>query len=199
MSLVYVNTYLYGCFCILVFMRRDEALRRLANADASGLYVYRKQDLSIVLGESRRALDRTVCSLAAGGVLERATHGVYVFPLSRHVGAGTLDDIVRCLRPGRVTWESCESALSQWGVISQIPVGRTTYMTTGREGEFHTRFGVIDLTHSKLAPSRIIGNLVYRGGRLPIATKRFAYDNLRSTGRNVGLIDMDELEDDDEW
>ena len=118
----------------------------------------------------------------------------------RRIGAGTLDAITRCLRPGRITWESCESALSQWGVISQIPVGRTTYMTTGREGEFHTRFGVIDLTHSKLPPSRIIGNLAYRDdGRLPIATKRFAYDNLRSTGRNLGLVDMDELEDDDEW
>lgn len=163
------------------------------------MYVYRKHDLAVVLGENGRALDRTVGSLSAAGLLERVAYGVYLFPLSRRIGVGTLDDIVRCLRPGRVTWESCESALSQWGVISQIPVGRTTYMTTGREGEFRTRFGVVDLTHSKLAPSRVIGNLVYREGRLPIATKRFAYDNLRSTGRNVGLIDMDELEDDDEW
>ena len=185
---------------ILLDMRRDGALRRLADADAAGLYVYRKQDLSVVLGESGRTLDRTVDSLARAGLLERVAHGVYVFPLSRRIGAGTLDAITRCLRPGRITWESCASALSQWGVISQIPVGRTTYMTTGREGEFHTRFGVIDLTHSKLPPSRIIGNLAYRDdGRLPIATKRFAYDNLRSTGRNLGLVDMDELEDDDEW
>lgn len=181
-------------------MRRDDALRRLADADAMGLYVYRKQDLSVVLGERGRALDRTVDSMSRAGTLERVTHGVYLFPLSRRIGAGTLDDIVRCLRPGRITWESCESALSQWGVISQIPVGRATYMTTGREGEFRTRFGVIDLTHSKLPASRIVGNLVYRdGGRLPIATKRFAYDNLKSTGRNLNLVDLDELEDDDAW
>lgn len=180
-------------------MKRGDALRRLADADARGLYVYRKQDLSIAFGEDGRALDRTIGSLTVAGILERVAHGVYLFPLSRHIGSGTLDDIVRCLRPGRITWESCESALSQWGVISQIPVGRTTYMTTGREGEFRTRFGVIDLTHSKLPPSRIIGNLVYRhGGRLPLATKRFAYANLRSTGRNLGLVDMDELDDDDE-
>lgn len=181
-------------------MKRGDALRCLVDADFRGLYVYRKRDLSVVFGEGGRALDHTVDSLARAGLLERVAHGVYLFPLSRRIGAGTLDDIVRCLRPGRLTWESCESALSQWGVISQIPVGRTTYMTTGREGEFRTRFGVIDLTHSKLPPSGIIGNLAYRDeGRLPIATKRFAYANLRSTGRNLSLVDMDELEADDEW
>lgn len=181
-------------------MKRDLALRRLSRADGMGLYVYRKRDLAVVFDETGRALDRTVDSLTRAGLLERVARGVYLFPLSRHIGVSTLDDITRCLRPGRITWESCESALSQWGVISQIPIGRVTYMTTGREGEFRTRFGVIDLTHSKLRPSRIIGNLVYRDdGRLPLATKRFAYENLKSTGRNLHLVDMEELEAEDEW
>ncbi|ATU20613.1 type IV toxin-antitoxin system AbiEi family antitoxin [Bifidobacterium choerinum] len=177
-------------------MRRDMALRRLAEAERRfGLYVYRKADLSAVLGEEGNPLTRTLTSLCAAGIMERAVRGVYVFSYARGIGDGTLDAIVQCLRPTSISWESLESVLSKWGVISQIPIGRVTYMTTGREGEFDTRFGVIDLTHSSLPASRIVPNLVMRGdGRLPMASKMFAYENLKATGRNLHLVDMEELE-----
>ena len=175
-------------------MRRDLALKRLAGADRRlRLYVYRKADLAVPFGEHGAALTRTVTSLCSAGILERAAHGVYVYSYSEHLGEGTLDEIVRCLRPGRVSWESLESALSQYGVISQIPMGRVTYMTTGRSGVFSTRFGVIELTHSKLPVSRILPGLVMRRGWLPIASKMFAYRNLKDVGRNLHLVDEEEL------
>lgn len=180
-------------------MNRESALAKLIDADRRlGLYVYRKSDLAIPLGESGVALTHTISSLCRAGILKRAAHGVYVFAYSEHIGDGTLDAIVRCLRPGRITWESLETALSQYGVISQIPMNRVTYMTTGRSGIFTTPFGIIELTHSKLPASRILPNLVMRRNHLPIATKLFAYENLRDVGRNLHLVDHEELEWDDE-
>ena len=180
-------------------MDRVAALNRLAEADRSmGLYVYRKRDLAIPFGESGRQLTATISSLCKAGILERVARGIYIFPYSKHIAAATLDDIAKVLRPGKLVWESLESALSQWGVISQIPLGHVTYMTTGREGEFDTRFGTIEFTHSDLKPSRIIPNLIMRKGRLPLASKRFAYENLKATGRNLHLVDHEELEDDNE-
>ncbi|WP_289097476.1 hypothetical protein [uncultured Bifidobacterium sp.] len=180
-------------------MDRATALHRLAEADRSmGLYVYRKHDLAIPFGETGRRLTATIASLCKAGILERVSRGVYVFPYSKHISASTLDDIAKALRPGKLVWESLESALSQWGVISQIPLGRVTYMTTGREGEFYTKYGTIEFTHSDLKPSRIIPNLIMRKGRLPLAGKRLAYENLKATGRNLHLIDYEELEEDED-
>ncbi|WP_033517345.1 type IV toxin-antitoxin system AbiEi family antitoxin [Bifidobacterium cuniculi] len=175
-------------------MRRDLALSKLSDMDRRlRLYVYRKADLSVPFGEHGAALTRTVTSLCSAGILERAAHGVYVYTYSERIGEGTLDEVARCLRPGRITWESLESALSQYGVISQIPMGRVTYMTTGRSGLFPTRFGTAELTHSKLSAAAILPGLVMRRGRLPIAAKMFAYRNLKDVGRNLHLVDEEEL------
>ncbi len=40
-----------------------------------------------------------------------------------------------------------ESALSEYGVISQIPIDRLTIMTTGRKGHYKTPYGTIEFTH----------------------------------------------------
>lgn len=180
-------------------MKRTEATQILAKADRQwGLYVYLKNDLAVLFQENGDALTRTLTSLVKADILTRAAHRIYVFAFSTHIGDATLDDIARCLRPMNITWESLESALSQWGVISQIPIGRVTYMTTGRSATYDTPFGVIELTHSKLSADQILPNLVFREGRLPLAKKQFAYENLKSTRRNLHLVDMEELEYDDD-
>ena len=129
-----------------------------------------------------------------------AARGVYVFAYSSHLGEGTLHQVAKRLRSGELVWESLESALSRWNVISQIPVDRVTFMTTGREGEFRTAYGVIEFTHCKLSWSRILPNLIARDdGLTPLASKQWAYRDLKAVGRNLDLVDMDELEDDDDW
>nr|WP_236036833.1 hypothetical protein [Bifidobacterium simiiventris] len=175
-------------------------MARLRDMDARyAVDVWRNVELGMLFGESGQALDRTLSSLVSAGILVRAARGVYVFAYSAHRGEGTLHRVARKLRPHELVWESLESALSRWGVISQIPVDRVTFMTTGREGEFRTPYGVIEFTHCKLRWSRILPNLVPRGnGLTPIASKRWAYRDLKATGRNLGLVDMDELEGDDD-
>lgn len=177
-------------------MKQSEAIHILKHWDQQGRYVFRKNDLAIVLDEQGHTLDQTLRRLVSAGILERPAHGIYVFSLSKHIGPETIEHIARNLRRGELSYESLESALSRYGVISQIPLDRITLMTTGRSGEYKTPYGVIEFTHTKIPMERIVSNLIERKGHaLPIATKRFAYDNLRSVGRNLDLVDREELDD----
>lgn len=45
---------------------------------------------------------------------------------------GSLELVAR----GEYNYISLESALSEYGIISQIPIDRLTIMTTGRKGEY---------------------------------------------------------------
>ena len=146
-----MNMRFYIYSCTLICMKRSEAIDQLREMDAKySCYVYCKNELAVVLGEQGQKLNRTLSSLVSAKALVRAARGVYVFAYSSHLGEGTLHQVAKRLRSGELVWESLESALSRWNVISQIPVDRVTFMTTGREGEFHTPYGVIEFTHCKL-------------------------------------------------
>ena len=111
-------------------------------------------------GEHGAALTRTVTSLCSAGILERAAHGVYVYSYSGASRRGahwtrSCGACGRAVSAGRV-WRG---ALSQYGVISQIPMGRVTYMTTGRSGSSPLG-SASSRTHSKLPVSRILPGLV---------------------------------------
>lgn len=161
-------------------------------------YVYAKRDVAKLLGESSGVLSATLSRLVKAGVLVRAAHGVYVYAYSRHVAeANTVHLIARSLRRGCVTYESLESALSSYGVISQVPVGHTMYMTTGRSGAYDTPYGSIEFTHTKRGVGDILPGLKYpQGCALPLASRRMAVDDLRHVGRNLDLVR--EMEDADE-
>src|SRR5690554_5285457 len=103
----------------------------------------------IFLGDSARSVQATVHRLVASGILESPTKGVYIYALSKHQGLHTIEWIARALRRGHYNYVSLESALSRYGVISQVPVGRITVMTTGRKGVYETPYGTIEFTHTK--------------------------------------------------
>ena len=67
---------------------------------------------------------QTIKRLVADGILERIAHDAYLYLLFHPNGCDLLGHIAAFLRPGEVTYESLESAASQWGFISQIPLGR---------------------------------------------------------------------------
>jgi len=179
-------------------MRQSEALSIFNYWDDQGRHVYRKRDLAVIFNEPQRTFDNSLRRLVKSGILERVAHGVYVYTSSSHRGFGTLYHIARNLRRGDLTYESLESALSQYGVISQIPIDRITLMTTGRSGEYVTPYGVIEFTHTKTPFEEILPHLIDHEDRvLPIATKHYAYRNLRSVGRNLDLVDEEVLDEED--
>jgi len=170
-------------------MKQNEALKILCHWDRKGRYVFLKRDFAILFNEHGKKLDKTLERLAKSGILERVAHGVYLYSASAHIGAYTLDEIALALRRGEYVFESLESALSQWGRISQIPIDRITYMTTGRSGEFVTPFGVAEFSHTEANWIEINGNTVRRPNRrIPIATEEYALKNLRRVGRNYDLV-----------
>jgi predicted transcriptional regulator of viral defense system len=171
-------------------MKTVDAIKQLAHYDKTGRYVYVKRDLSKVFETaSENTLNQMLKRLIAQGVLIRAAQGVYVFAQSAHLSPTTVEDVAIALRPGEYIFESLESALSQWGRISQIPSDRITLVTTGRKGEHRTPYGVIEFTHTNSSPLEIIKNTIRRPHHpLPIATEEYALANLKRTGRNLNMV-----------
>ena len=171
-------------------MKLRDAEDILREWDKSGRYVFLKSDLLKLFNEpSAHTVNQTIARLVKTGILIHAAHGVYIYAYSRHLDSNTLARIALALRRGHYVFESLESALSQWGDISQIPIDRITCMTTGRSGEYVTPFGTIEFTHTERSAQDIIANIVKRPGNpLPIATREFARANLKRVGRNMNML-----------
>lgn len=179
-------------------MKQSEAIRRLTEFDREGRYIFTKKDmLKVFFEDTPSSRESMLKRLVASGVLERPTKGIYLFALSRNKGADTLELIARHLRRGEYSYISLESALSEYGVISQIPVGHLTLMTTGRKGKYKTPYGVIEFNHTKRPLSDILAATRDRERPLRIATKWAAVRDLRRVGRNTHLINKEEAESDD--
>ena len=118
-------------------MRQALAIQRLNELEMKGRYVFIHRDLAKVFHEdSSRSLTDSLARLVKVGILERVARGVYVYALSRQKNtSNTLDLIAIALRRGEYNYVSLESALSAYGVISQIPIDRLTLMTTGVKGQ----------------------------------------------------------------
>ncbi len=170
-------------------MKIERALERLNKFDNQKIYVYRKSDLRrLFFEDSQTAFQHSLLRLIKSGVLERACKGVYVFSYSRHKGDYTIEYIAKCLRRGEYNYISLESALSEYGVISQVMIDRITIMTIGRKGKFRTPYGVIEFTHTKRDDIDIIKNTITSTHPLRIANKETAIQDLKRVGRNTHLI-----------
>ena len=179
-------------------MHQIEAVRQLMRYDNEGTHVFTKKDLAKIFREDRtHALDASLIRLVRSGVLRRAVKGVYVNALSPNQGPDTIEYVARAMRRGDYNYVSLESALSEYGVISQIPM-RLTVMTTGRRGEYNTPFGVIEFTHTARPTLDVINGMTDVGRPLKFATKQTAYRDLKRVRRNLHLIDESVLHEDEE-
>lgn len=171
-------------------MKQIDAIKRLHAFDMKGRYVYRYKDLKKVFYcHSDKAFESTVKRLVCSEILERVAKGVYVYGLSQHKAtSSTLENIAKNLRRGKYNYISLESALSEYGLISQIPLDRLTIMTTGSSAEFKTPFGVLEFTHTSRSAINIIDNTLRREGVLRMATQDVALEDLKRVGRNLHMI-----------
>ncbi len=176
-------------------MRITDAIKTLADWDRRhGRDVFTLTDLRRIFHrDSPRSLDASLSRLIREGFLERVANGVFVNPLSHNV-LHRPERIALALRPGEFSYVSLECALSDWGVISQVPQGYLTVMTTGRKGTFRLPHnGVIEFTHTSRTPDDIAESTVGMGSPLRMATARAALRDLRRVGRNLHLVDMEEM------
>ena len=176
-------------------MKQELAIQRLNELDKKGRYVFLHRDLAKIFHEdSPRSLADSLARLVKQGILERVARGVYLYALSAHKNtADTLDLIAIALRRGEYNYVSLESALSSYGVISQIPIDRLTVMTTGVKGEYKTPYGVIEFTHTKRGIENILDSIIHAGRPLRVASKHAALRDLKRVGRNTHLVDMEAM------
>lgn len=174
-------------------MDKLTAINTLDRYSSQGRYVFHLNDLrNMFSDESERALKSSLKRLLDANILTRAAQGVYVYNRASK-DSYILEHIVKTIRRGEYNYVSLESALSQYGVISQIPMDRLTVMTTGRAGEFKTPWGVIELTHTERSVSDILNGTVETKSPIKFAKKDTALRDLRRVGRNTHLINSQEL------
>ena len=174
-------------------MNQVDAIRTLSELDRKHPPVFTKYDLAHLFPHARQqTFDATLNRLVKSQVLMRGARGIYVNALSAHLDGHTIEHIACALRRGRHSYVSLESALSQYDVISEIPM-RLCVMTTGRSGTFRTPFGAIEFTHTRRTAESIIGGTVDVGRPLRLATRMTAYRDLVHVGRNLELVDGEAL------
>ena len=179
-------------------MKIVNAINTLQDWDRRGVYLYSKADLGKLLGEAGHVLTETIRRLVAASAIERVARNLYLLPSSQHIDGTTIEAIAARLRRGDYSYISLESAASLWGLISQVPVGRLTVMTTGREGEFSTPFGTIEFVHTEVTPKDILAQTIERPGHeLRLATKQRTLRDLQTCHRSENLIDWEETGDEE--
>ena len=178
-------------------MNQIDAIQRLTRIDREkGTCVFTKDDLRTIFREdSAPTLTAGLQRLVRSGVLTRAVNGVYVNALSDNK-VDITENIAKAMRQDQYSYVSLESALSEYGVISQIPMVLTV-MTTGRRGRYDTPYGTIEFTHTKRTLCDENDGTVDVGRPLRLATKQAAYRDLKKTGRNLHLVDEEVLYEDD--
>lgn len=173
-------------------MNQYIARQRLDAWDAQGRSVFTHRDLAKIFHEdSGKTLQEGINRLHKHGVLQRVSRGIFCYALSRKADPYRIEEIAKTMRRGEYSYVSLESALSEYGAISQIPVDRLTIMTTGRKGTYRTPYGTIEFTHTKRPLADLFLRMRDVGRPLKIATLEAAWADLKRVGRNTHLVDVE--------
>lgn len=180
-------------------MHRLQAIEVLRLWDKQGWYVFTKRDLSKLFPQDNpKAFTEGIHRLVKDNILIRACRGIYINPHAHSANGYTIEHIAKALRRGEYNYVSLESILSEYSVISQIPIDRLTVMTTGRKGTYRTPFGTIEYTHTKRSMLDILKNIKQVEKRpLRIASKQAAWRDLKRVGRNTNMVNLEELNNND--
>lgn len=182
-------------------MTRLDLINCLNEMERCGVIVFSKRDLEKFFPqEGEKSFEKSLQRMTRDGLLTKAARGIYANTsgVARNPGR-VIERVAKSLRPGKLCYLSLESMLSEYGLISQIPMTYLTVMTTGASGVHETPYGTIEFTHTKRSRSDILERSVFVSDRpLRVAKKQAAIQDLVRVGRNLDMIDQEELEEDDE-
>jgi len=165
-------------------MRLAKALNNLDMWCRRDRLVFTHNDLRKLFPEDSDVTFKAgLARLTATGVMKRVARGVYLYTLAGNQGSNLLERIAVTLRRGHYNYLSLESALSAYGIISQVPLAGITVMTTGRSGIFDIPFGRIEFIHTKRHGGQILDHTRDVGRPLRMATPEAAVRDLRRVGR----------------
>jgi len=179
-------------------MKVGKTLQLLKKLSEKNIDVFTKNDArKIFFGESEKNLEKMLQRLVDDEILIRATRGIYINALFIPKDGYLLEKIALVLRQGYVTYVSFESMLSEYGLISQVPIRYLSVATNGPSGDYKTPFGRIEFTKVNESFVTLIDRSIYIEGRpMRIAKKEAALNDLRAINRNINMLLDDENEED---
>ena len=125
------------------------------------------------------------------GLLKRVCRGIYLVPRADCPRGHVLFHAAALLRADEFNYISLETALSDAGIISQIPIDCITLMSSGRGNTIRCgEFGRIEFVHTARRPEDVAGQLAYDPAcRLWRASPALALRDMRATRRDLSLVD----------
>ncbi|MDD2558893.1 MAG: hypothetical protein PHH87_11525, partial [Desulfuromonas sp.] len=164
----------------------------LSQLASSEHYLFLLSDLRALLPQHSDGAFKTLLSRAnKAGLLTRVCRGVYLYPAVSYPKGVLLYHVAALLRAGELNYISLESALSNAGVISQIPFNWVTIMTSGRSNMVRCgHFGTIEFIHTDKRIETLVDHLVYAEPyHLWLASVALALQDMQAARRNMDLID----------
>jgi hypothetical protein len=130
---------------------------------------------------------------ASAGYLDRLCRGIYLYRRAMNYDGLMLFHIAAHLRANELNYISLETALSDAGIISQIPMNWISIMSSGRSNIISCgEFGTIEFVHTNQKPNDIMYQLSYdKNCGLWRANVSLALRDMKTTHRNCDLIDWD--------
>ncbi|PWC13418.1 type IV toxin-antitoxin system AbiEi family antitoxin [Brenneria corticis] len=173
-------------------MTQQELRTVLQQWDKHGEWLFTINELALMFpNETRSQLRLSLHRHVETGALIRISKGVYANGDARSRPFYVLEAIAQKLRAYEMNYISLESALSEYGRISQVPIGLLTLMTTGRSGFFLTPWGNIEFIHTKRTPPAILSATFFSQERnILFATEETALRDLKAVGRNLDLVEI---------
>ena len=167
-------------------------IRWLEEHASSDHYLFTLQDLRALFPDMSRSTFRTLLSRTVrAGYLDRVCRGVYLHKKNITKSGLLLYHIAALLRANVFNYISLETALSDAGVISQIPMNWITVMSSGRSSIISCgEFGSIEYVHTSQKPEDLVDQLSYDSNcKLWRASVPQALRDMKITHRNCDLID----------
>lgn len=174
-------------------MKTTELMMTLRKHDIQGQWCYSLTELGMMFpDDQQQQLKNALGRQVKAGNLTKVGNGLYAYPYATSSPAYKLEHLLGKMRPREMSYISLESALSLYGIISQIPLAGLTVMTTGRSYMQDTPWGVIEWVHTAKSESVILMETVWDEARgCLIATPDTALRDLRNVGRNLDLVRQD--------
>ena len=156
--------------------------------------LFTPSDLRSVLPElSNNAFKALLSRATKKNIFKRVCRGLYLYPNQCQSTGLELYHAAARLRAHEFNYISLETALSDAGVISQIPLQWITLLSSGRTQTIQcAEFGHIEFIHTKKKTAELVDHLHYdRQCHLWRADTALAIRDMKYTQRNLDLIDWE--------
>lgn len=167
-------------------------MQNLAMLSSPEHCLFTPHDLRALVPDLSEGAFKTLLSRAVQeGYLARVCRGLYLYERGAPLGGLLLFHAAARLRADGFNYISLETALSDAGVISQVPIHWISVMSSGRSSVIDCgRRGTIEFVHTRQRPDELVSQLHYDARcRLWRASVHQALRDMRATRRSLDLID----------